>query len=232
MRRSRLHRILTAMTKIAMIVLMTAATACAFAACGGSDTNTTSRTVAPAIQRKAHTGNASLDQVLDTALAPNRIEMARLTGYEKVPCAKQADAQHPACRSDESDGTSVEVLPKLGCDNPTLVRPEDVPPVYGSALEKSNPKLTAVYQPAPNVDAFGAQEIGVIATGKHDNGADKAVALHIKNGRIVAIEDDCGDALKLIDDSRVASWIIRPGASGPDTPTPASATAVASTATP
>ncbi|HEY7801366.1 MAG TPA: hypothetical protein VIE40_01710 [Dehalococcoidia bacterium] len=223
------------MTKIAVLLTMLAAAACAFGACGGSDTTTTTRavpttgTVAPVIEHKAHTGDASLDQVLDTALAQNQIEMARLTGYEKVPCAKQADAQHPACRSDEKVGANVEVLPKLGCDSPTLVRPEDVPPVYGTALGGSNPTLTAVYQPASDVDAFGAQDIAVIATGKHDNGADKAVALHIKNGRIVAIEDDCGDALKLIDTSRVASWVVRPGASGPDTPTAAAATTSAST---
>ena len=169
--------------------------------------------------------------MLDTALAQNQIEMARLTGYEKVPCAKQADAQHPACRSDEKRRcTSVEVLPKLGV---TIRRHSSARRTCrrstATALGGSNPTLTAVYQPAPDVDAFGAQDIAVIATGKHDNGADKAVALHIKNGRIVAIEDDCGDALKLIDTSRVATWVVRPGASGPDTPTAAAATTSAST---
>ncbi|MBF6600153.1 MAG: hypothetical protein IVW36_06560 [Dehalococcoidia bacterium] len=206
-------------------------------ACGSSGATTTSRTV-PArtastadkpLVAKAHTGDLARDQVIDTALAPNSIEMARLTGYQKIACAKQADADHPACRADEPAGTKVEVLPKLGCDAPGFVRPEDLPPVYAAALGNKNPTLSAVYEPAAGVDAFGAQAIAVLGTGKYDSGASRAVALHLKDGRITGIEDDCGDALKLLASSRVASWILRPGASAAETPTaaasPTSATA-------
>ncbi|MHB8377068.1 MAG: hypothetical protein ACYDEB_08950 [Dehalococcoidia bacterium] len=204
----------------------------AFAACGGSGTTTTSRTVGPGlaqrpattmsagagIAQRAHTGVPALDQALDAALASDSIEMARLTGYEKVPCAAQADATHPACRLKEKPGAPVEILPKLGCQSGWL-RPEDVPPAYGDALTGKSPKLLAVYQPAAGVDKYGAQYIAVIGTGNHADGAAAAIALHIKDGRITALEDDCGSVLKLLDFSRVATWVLRPGATAPD-PTP------------
>jgi hypothetical protein len=234
MRSARLPRILTPVNKITSLLALTllAGAAFALAACSGGDSTTTSRTVAS----DATPSIGALYQAVDTALVPDRIEMARLTGYEKVACAKKADAQHPACRSDEKAGTKVEVLPKLGCDEPGFVRPEDVPPLYSDALEGRSPTLTAVYTPAPKVDNLGAQFIAVIAAGKHDSGADNAVALHIRNGRIVAFEDDCGDALKLIDEKRVASWVMRPGARRPETPTAAadtpSADATSTDATP
>ncbi len=228
MRSARLPRILTPVNKITSVLAYTvlAGSALALAACSsGGGSTTTSRTVAP----NATPSIGAMYQAVDTALVPDAIEMARLTGYEKVACAKKADVQHPACRSNEKSGTEVEVLPKLGCDTPGLIRPEDVPPVYGSALDGRSPKLTAVYTPAPKVDNFGAQFIAVIAAGKHGSGADNAVALHIKNGRIVAIEDDCGDALKLLDETRVASWVMRPGAPRPETPTGTSGTPSADT---
>lgn len=191
----------------------------ASAACGGSGTSTTTTTVGtpgPAIAQQAHTGVPALDQALDAALAPDRIEMARLTGYEKVPCAAQADASHPACRGKERPGDPVEILPKLGCQA-GWVRPEDVPPTYGTALVGKSPKLIAVYQPAAAVDPYGAQYIAVISTGTHADGTSAAIALHIKGGRIIAIEDDCGAALKLLDHARVAAWVLAPGATAPAT---------------
>ncbi len=199
----------------------------AFAACGSGGTTTTTTTIGtpgPAIAQQVHTGVPPLDQTLDAALVPDRIEMARLTGYEKIPCAAQADARHPACRGKEKPGDPVEILPKLGCAA-GWVRPEDVPPTYGAALIGKSPKLVAVYQPAAGVDPYGAQYVAVISTGTHADGASAAIALHIKGGRIIAIEDDCGAALKLLDHARVKAWVLAPGATAAATApaTPAAA---------
>lgn len=199
-----------------LLAVTLACAATAFAACGGGS-KTTTETAEPArnIPQVAHTGIPALDQSLDAALAPDRIEMARLTLYEHAPCAKGGDASHPACRDNESGGASVEIFPTLGC-SAGWVRPEDLPDAYGAALEGKSPALVAVYQPSAAIRKFDADYVAVVATGKHDNGANAAVALHFRQGRIIAIEDDCGDRLRLLSDSRVASWLIRPGETKPE----------------
>ena len=189
-------------------------------ACGGGKTTSTGQPVAGhAIERRANTGVPLLDQALDAALAADRIEMAGLTGYQRIACAAQGDAAHPQCRDNEAVGLAVEIFPTEGCDG-GWVRPEYLPDAYGAALEGKNPKLAAVYQPAA-IDKYGAQYIAVIATGEHENGATSAVALHVKDGRIVGLESDCGDALRLLANERVATWVLRPNASAPEGATPA-----------
>jgi hypothetical protein len=193
----------------------------AFAACSGGSSST--RTAVAPIPRVANTGIPALDQSLDAALAPDDIEMARLTGYERIPCAKQQDAAHPQCRDNEDEGTTVEILPLLGCE-PGWVRPEDLPDAYHDALVDKDPELVGVYAPAAGIDPYNADYVAVISTGKHDNGANAAIGLHFRQGRIVAMEDDCGDSLRLLSDDRIARWLLRPGATAPE-PTPTSPTA-------
>ncbi|MDP9238901.1 MAG: hypothetical protein M3P30_16155, partial [Chloroflexota bacterium] len=90
-----------------------------------------------------------------------------------------------------------------------------------AALEGKDPKLAAVYQPAAAIDQYGAQYIAVIATGEHENGKNSAVALHVKDGRIIGLESDCGDALWLFASERLVAWVLRPNASAPEGATPA-----------
>jgi hypothetical protein len=187
---------------------------------GGKTTPTAQPVVAHTIERRAHTGVPPLDQALDAALAPDRIEMAGLTGYQHVACAAQGDAAHPPCRDNEAAGLPVEIFPTEGCAG-GWVRPEYLPDAYAAALEGKDPKLAAVYQPTAGIDPYGAQYIAVIATGEHENGATSAVALHVKNGRIIGLENDCGDAVRLFANARVAAWVLRPNASSPEGATPA-----------
>jgi hypothetical protein len=191
------------------------------AACGGgSSKKTPTQEASPSVRHVANTGDGAIDQVLDQSLAPDRIEMARLTFYHRVPCAATADATHPDCPADAKPDDAVEVLPKLGCDAPGFVHPEAVPDAYAAVLHSDSLKLSGVYVPVAAEVHWEEDAIAVIATGKHDSGADAGVALHLKGGRIAAIEDDCGDILRLLDESRVKAWLVRPGADGPsETPT-------------
>ncbi|HEX5479076.1 MAG TPA: hypothetical protein VFY79_05095 [Dehalococcoidia bacterium] len=201
------------MIRIALTTTLMAVAALALAACSGGSTTTTTKTVAaPSTRPVSNTGIAPLDQVLDASLKPDSIEMARLTGYAKVACAASADADHPACRDDEQPDTEVEVLPKLGCTDTGFVRPEDVPEAYAAAVGKS-PQLTAIYQPVDGTAKWGENYVAVFTTGKHEGGSTAGAALHLHDGRIVAIEDDCNDLLHLLDQSRVGTWVLQPGSS-------------------
>jgi hypothetical protein len=207
--------------KVQTALAFVAASGLLLLACGGGKTATTGQPVAGhRIERRANTGVPLLDQALDAALAADRIEMAGLTGYQRIACAAQGDAAHPSCRNNEAAGLPVEIFPTEGCDG-GWVRPEYLPDAYAAALEGKDPKLAAVYQPAAAIDSYGAQYIAVIATGKHENGATSAVALHVKDGRIIGLENDCGDALRLFAAQRVAAWVLRPNASAPEGATPA-----------
>ena len=205
---------------LAAALLLTLALAAAGCSGGSSGKKTPTATAAPQIKDVVHSGNASIDHTLDAALAPDSIELARLTGYQKVACAAQEDAEHPACIGSEKPGDVVEAFPKSGCQH-GWVRPADLPPVYAAALDGKQPQLAGIYEPKAGVDAYGADSIGVILTGKHDDGTGAGVAVHIKAGRIVTLEDDCGAALKLLDQQRVAKWIIQPGQTGASGTTPA-----------
>lgn len=206
------------MIRIALTTTLMAVAALALAACGGGGSTTTKTVAAPSTRPVSNTGIAPLDQVLDASLKPDSIEMARLTGYAKVPCAATAEADHPACREDEQPDTKVEVLPKLGCTDTGFVRPEDVPEAYAAAVGKS-PELTAVYQPLDGTAKWGENYVAVFTTGKHEGGSTAGAALHLHDGRIVALEDDCGDLLHLLDASRVGTWVLQPGSSAAAVPT-------------
>ncbi len=230
LRRSTLPRILTAMTRTSLLAATLAAATLALAACGGGDeTVTTSRTVAarPGAPR-VQTNLTQLDQVLNTTLSADKIQMAGLTGYQKVPCAESPpnDDAPPACRTNEKASQDVEVLPRLGCKT-GWVRPEDVPDTYSAALGGSEIKLAAVYAPAPPIARFGAQYIAVIQAGKHEDGSAAGAAFYFKDGRIVGVEDDCGSILRLLSADRVVSWIIAPQGSA----TPAANASPGSTST-
>ena len=94
-----------------------------FAACGGggSGTTTTIRTVVPrTVVAVATTGVPDLDQIIIAAADADTIELAGLTGYQRIPCKKDipqpAPGDPPLCRDNESDGASVEVLPSAKCE--------------------------------------------------------------------------------------------------------------------
>ena len=179
----------------------------AFASCGGGGgTTTTSRTVGPTgITIKVTTNVPEINQVLNTALSGDNIEMARLTGYQRVPCAEQPSGPNPAplCRSTEPEGTPVEVFGQVKCDGGiTWVRPEDVPDVFKGSLGSSDAQLHAVYATTPFAARLESQYVAVI----------NAVGVYIHNGRIVALEDDCGDPNRLLAAERVASFVVPPTA--------------------
>jgi hypothetical protein len=191
-----------------LVTALLAVTAAVLAACvGGSDPPR----VATQASNQSLTGEPGLDHTLGAVLVPDTIAMAGLTGYQKVACATTADAGHPACRADEHPGMPVEVLLTLGCSSTGWVRPEIVPDVYATALKDKQPRLTAVYTPTAGVQfvRFGTEYVAIIAT-RRAGGGDAAVALYIKGGRIVALEDDCGNPQGLLDSARIGAWVVRP----------------------
>jgi hypothetical protein len=215
LREADLARILSAMIRNAALAASLLAVL-VLSGCSGGDSSpkpaatATATAGEPQIPSVVHSGDLSTDHTLDAALAPDPIEMARLAFYQHTACAARADAEHPGCFGNESPGDNVEAFPKTGCER-GWVRPADLPPLFAGALQNRELKLAGIYEPAAGVDAFGANAIGVVLNGTHDDGTGSAVAVHIKAGRIVTFEDDCGAALKLVDQSRVARWIIAPG---------------------
>jgi len=187
-------------------------------ACGGGSSSKSGSTPSsgngePKLVDVVHSGDAGLDHTLNAAVTPDPIELARLVRYERVTCAEQAGAEHPVCREGTKPGDEVDAFPRTGCD-PSWVYPEAVPGMFKDALG-SEPKFLAIYTPAEGVDAYGAGYIGIIGVAKHPDGTDGAVALHVKDGRIMTLEDDCGGSLKLLDSSRVKDWVVQPGQTSP-----------------
>ena len=204
-----------------------------FAACGGggSGTTTTIRTVVPrTVVAVATTGVPDLDQIIIAAADADTIELAGLTGYQRIPCKKDipqpAPGDPPLCRDNESDGASVEVLPSAKCEG-DWVRPEQVPDAFRAALGDA-PKLVAVYRPKPGSNApggsSGAQQVAVFDTGPQQGGGEAGAAFQIRDGRVVLIATACTKLSDLIAPNNVASFIIEPtGASGSAAATPTAA---------
>jgi hypothetical protein len=210
------------------------------AACGGGGaTKTVVRTVAagPSTQ-PVITGDGSIDLVVDAALKADDIALAGLTGYEHVPCKKgppEALGAAPACRENESDGASVEVLASSGCSN-GWVRPEQAPDAYRISLAPDKPELVSVIKPrlGPFVygGGFGAQSVAVFRSKIGGDGQPGGVALHITDGRISWIEASCHNLAELTAPARVESVIFDPknaAASSSPTPSATAATPAAGT---
>jgi hypothetical protein len=197
------------------------------AACGGSGVKTVVRTapaaVAPSRTPVTLTGT-EVDQVLGAAIAVDDIELAGLAGYQRVSCKKgsaEGSGEPPICRDNESDDTSVEVLPSSACSD-GWVRPEQAPDAFRFALQ-AKPELLAVAKPhiAPTVfgGGFGAEEVAIFRTGTHAEGQPSGVALHIKSGRVVWIEADCHNLFELVAPEKVDSFVFDPkGIATPSSP--------------
>lgn len=177
----------------------------ALAACsgddGGGDGNTTPKAT-PRPPAQVYTDIPNLDQALDAALKLDVIELAGLTGYQRVPCEADPapDTGNPVCRPGEEPGTEVEVLPVNRC-NRVWLRPEGVPEEYTSALGAQPPELIAVYRPRPLPLMLPADHIAVIE--RPGGAARTGAALWILNGRVVAVEWDCGNFAGLLAAERV-----------------------------
>ena len=205
-----------------------------FAACGGggSGTKTTIRTVIPrTVVPVATTGVPDLDQIILAAAGADTIELAGLTGYQRIPCKKDipqpASGDPPLCRNNESDGTPVEALPSWKCEG-AWVRPEQVPDAFRAALGDAPPKLVAIYRPKLNWTSFGggfgAQEVVVFDTGAQQGGGESGAAFYVRDGRVALIATACTKLSDLIAPNNVASFIIEPtGVSGSAAATPTAA---------
>ncbi len=196
--------------------------AVSLAACGGSGTKTTTHTVGagssqPPPPAKTFTNLPAVDQVASAAVAHDSIELAGLTGYQKIACLKdapEAGGGPPACRADEADGKDVEVLPSQHCaDGRAWIRPEQVPDAFSLALP---PPTTVVAAYAPKADpaafggGFGGTQVLVFQTGAAGASGASGAALHIKDGRVVWIETVCQNLSEFLTPERVDSFIIDP----------------------
>jgi len=202
----------------------------AFACGGGSGTTVTERTVSadetprPKPTLEMSSGFAEVDAVIAAALAQDDIELAGLTGYQKLPCRAPEEAgDGPECREGESAGAEVEVLAATTCEN-AWVRPEAVPDAYKVSFAPDPPELVAVYTPRFSDTAFGggfgATAVAVFKTGIHENGLTRGTALYINKGRTVWIRSDCADLVELLDPAGVDTYLIAPGEEAVPSPTP------------
>lgn len=206
------------------------------AACsgGGGGTKVSTQVVPPGakVTPNAVTGLGELDALIFAAVGANNIELAALTGYQKLACktAPTPGELAPACREGESDGTSVEVLPSSGgaCER-NFVRPEQVPDAFRTAFPSKDTAVFAVYRPKPDPASFGggfsSGQVIVFRTGAHPNTAPMGVAVHVKDGRVVWLEADCDNVFTLVASERVDSFILDPeGVVTKATPSPAATT--------
>lgn len=183
-------------------------------ACGGDGgTETTERTVDPAPAfTPAVTDIPALDLTLNAALAGDEIELAALTGYQRVPCVAPDDggAASLTCRESEASGERVEVLPVIGCQA-AWYRPEQAPDAYRATLSGAQRRLVAVYVPKEGAPFPNADQIGVIDVIEPDEGVSSAVALAVDGGRVIAMETECEDVTRLYAEERVGRFIVPPG---------------------
>lgn len=189
-------------------------------ACGGDDTVVTTTTVAPgdggADEPPVRTGIAELDRIIADGLAGEQdayIELAALTGYQRVACVTSGGEFAPQCRDTDDPGAEVEALPVVGC-LPAWVRPEQVTDEYRQVLPAGETELLAVYTPAPDTPVinggFGATSVIVFSTGTNSDGNPRGTALHVRDGRIVLVEPSCDNVSELLEAERIASFIIEP----------------------
>jgi hypothetical protein len=184
-------------------------------ACGDSGTETTVRTPSAPSGETASTGIPSLDYTLNSALHADRIELAGLTGYQSIGCVEtsQGAGSAPLCREGEAPGQPVEVFPVLQCEL-MWTRPEVVPDAYAQALGEA-PSLFAVYRPVPRPMVLDAEYVAVFDTDPGD--AQAGVALTLREGRVIALEYDCGNFAGLYSDDKVEEFVVPPGGN-PSTP--------------
>ncbi|MBI5285306.1 MAG: hypothetical protein HY874_09455 [Chloroflexi bacterium] len=202
--------------------------ACALAAavaCSGDGTTTTVSIVpVSSASPVAISGIPEVDHIINAAVAGDMIELAALTGYQRVACETEASdgSGAPPCREDESTGDEVEVLAASACER-TWVRPELATQAYRSALGFGAASPVAVYKPADSSNTFeggfGAQYVAVLSTGRRDDGSPAGVALHLTNGRITWLERDCTQLSELLGSDRVESFVVDPAAPPEDTAT-------------
>ncbi len=192
-------------------VLVIGVLAAIVVACGSGGDNAASTATPTPADNYAPTGKVEVDHLINAALQVDTIEMAALTGYQKVPCTRSGASYPgapPACRENEQEGAEVEVLPSTSCDF-AWVRPEQVPDLYQSVLGTA-PQLNSVYSLNPGLFSFAAGEVIVLQTGTRSDGSPSGVAFYVKDGRIVRAQTGCRSFQELTDPGLVQSFIVAP----------------------
>lgn len=224
---------LTPISKVAAIVagaLAVCTVVAVAAACSGDDGTTTTISIVPVSSASPAViaGIPEVDHVINAAIAGDSIELAALTGYQRIACEAEPSegGGAPPCREDESAGDEVEVLASSACER-TWVRPELATQTYRSALGSGLVSALAVYKPNDGPDTFGggfgAQYVAVLSTGKRGDGSPAGVALHLTNGRITWLERECTQLFELLSSDRVESFVVDPADAPEDATAPAGA---------
>jgi hypothetical protein len=172
-------------------------------------------------------GAPEVDRVIIESIAKDDIALAGLAGYQNVACRADGDpGDAPICRDSESPEDIVEVLAASACEN-GWVRPENVPDAFRLALAPDTPELLIAYRPlypeGTFGGGFGATSVVVFATGSREDGTPKGTALHVREGRIVWIQNDCANVSELVTSPFIESFLIQPAATpaAPPADTPA-----------
>jgi len=150
------------------------------------------------------TDDEPLEYIINTALKRDTYELAELTLYHHVACedSPEGDDAAPPCREAEDEGDEVEVFRLFGCRE-TWVRPESLPGVLDELVNRETLELERVYRPTAAV-ADGPDYVAVFRTSEETASPQSGTAVHVKEGRMWALE--CGlDLAPLIADERVAS---------------------------
>ena len=151
--------------------------------------------------------------IANAALAGEYIELARLAGYSSIACTSgDESAEAPKCRPAEDDGTKVDVVAFLQCQG-SWVRPELVTDLFKAALPDRS-QVFALYVPKHTAGSFaaplGAQYVLVLRSGSLGDGSPFGSALHVRDGRVVMVQTQCGQFLQLVDSTAVDSYLIDP----------------------
>jgi len=200
------------------IILIAGVIVVVAAACGGSGTETTVRTPSSGGDGNVATGFPEVDYIVNTALQLKAIDLAGLTGYQRIPCVEESEgaASPPVCRVTEDIGQDVEAYPVLQCE---LVweRPEVLTDIYREALG-DEPRLVTIYRPQDRPLVLDADYVAVFDTNPGD--ATAGVALSIKDGRIVQVEYDCNNFAGLYAGEKVQEFVVAPSGADATASTP------------
>lgn len=180
------------------------------ASCSDDDgTETIVRTIPATTPVPIDTGIEQLDPTLNAALVGDVIELAGLTGYQRIACVEGESTEGPPpCRAGEAPGTEVEALPSAGCAQ-RWSRPEQAPDEYRRVLGLRR-ELAAVYR--PETPSYGEEYVAVFRTtvSAADPAASTGVALSVLGGRVVSLEEPCDSVEDLYADDRVAEFVVEP----------------------
>lgn len=160
---------------------------------------------------QSQTGIEELDTIISTVLNGSTADLLPLLEFTQTSCTlAEGLGGPPKCPEGEKDGTPVEVLPFLGPGEGSFIRKQDI----GSWQGLDVSELFAAYQVSDKAYSDKDYPAGDYALVFIDSNKQSAIALQVRNGRIVRIDYLFGYPPQ-IPQENVVNYLIHPGPTTP-----------------